>query len=75
MRFLKLLKIDEILHYQRVRALVYLQISDQLIIFSRMESDYSSKKPDQVNRVGEEKISSLILRVFAVVMTQVWSLS
>jgi hypothetical protein len=35
-----------------------------------MESDYSSKETDQVNRVGEEKISSLILPVSAVVMSK-----
>jgi hypothetical protein len=46
MRFLKVLKIDEILHYQKVRALVYLQISDQLIIFSSIGIDYSSKEPE-----------------------------
>jgi hypothetical protein len=71
MQFLKLLKIDEILHFQGVRALVYFQISDQLIIFSIIKSDCSSKEPHQVNRVGEEKISSLIFPVFAVAMMQV----
>jgi hypothetical protein len=68
MQFLKLLKIDEILHYQGVRALVYFQISNQLIIFSSIKSDYSSNTPGK--KVGEEKISSLILPVCAVAMTQ-----
>jgi hypothetical protein len=62
---------NEVLHYERVRALVYFQISKQLVIFQVWKVIDTSKNPHQVNKVGEEKISTLNLSVFSVVMTQV----